>query len=527
MKRHPIGWVVVTLLLMWTLPAASQSLNLPKSEYVVGEEIVAEYVTGSDRDTPRPWVGVFRISDSTRLTYTWLSDTQSGIVSLRAPAEPGTYELRMVRGDDVIARSRFETIVTPVPQALTINKREFVVGETLEVQVTLPEGRYYYYPWIGLFQPGDAAAGGAAVGERRLHWQNVQDGAKLSFTVPSLPGRYELRLHDRNREYYILDTIQFSVYVNQAPGALALNQETFTVGEPISLFVDLPEGRHLYYPWIGLYTTTDDAPGGAQSVGHRVTHRQVSADGELTLNAPHLPGRYEFRLYDRNEDRYVLDSISFDVEVPPLPGALSLDTSTYVVGEEITLRTTLPSGRYYHYPWIGLFSLTDSVAGGARIDPDRLTSRNVPEDGLLRLQAPTLPGRYEFRLYDRNENRFLLDTIQFDVEVTPTPGAIRLTKDVFIVGETIDVSTNLEANRHYHYPWVGMFTVADSTEAGAPIDPTLLTQRNASPTERLTFTAPPHPGTYEFRLYDRNSNRYLLDRTTFQVVAPPALHLAV
>src|SRR5690606_7768975 len=175
--------------------------------------------------------------------------------------------------------------------------------------------------------------GGAAIADRRIAWHRVKDGDIATFTAPSLPGEYEVRLYDRDEARYILDQRKIAVYVDPTPGALSLSKRTFVVGEAITLSVDLPEGRYLSYPWVGLFDPSREVSGGAERARVRLAWERVSRDGTITFQAPNVPGHYEFRLYDRDGDGFVLDTITFDVVAPPVPGALSIEKDTYVVGE--------------------------------------------------------------------------------------------------------------------------------------------------------------------------------------------------
>src|SRR5690606_24153099 len=125
--------------------------------------------------------------------------------------------------------------------------------------------------------------------------------------------------------------------------------------------------RYLSYPWVGLFDPSREVSGGAERAPVRLAWERVSRDGTITFRAPNVSGHYEFRLYDRDADGFILDTITFDVVAPPIPGALTIDKDTYVVGETISLHASLPPGRYYNYPWVGLYSLEGTAQGGAGI----------------------------------------------------------------------------------------------------------------------------------------------------------------
>ena len=125
------------------------------------------------------------------------------------------------------------------------------------------------------------------------------------------------------------------------PDALALPQEVFAVGEPIVLQVTLPEGHYYSGPWVGLYASGYVAPGGALSGERRVWYSNINTDTRrLALQAPEEPGPYELRLYDRDDEEYILAIVGFAVQDPrrsstagdtvrftPLPGGSLIEFS--------------------------------------------------------------------------------------------------------------------------------------------------------------------------------------------------------
>ena len=506
------------------VPPARSALSLERDRYVVGEKMQLRIELPEDREYSYPRVGMYRsgrrvegggVVEAGRLKWEAAS---TGPLTWTAPAKPGEYEIRLFDRNDYhrygLARVQFTTYVPPAPDVLSMAKNEYISGEKITLKVNLPGGRHYKYPWVGIYRIGEDLEGGAKAETYRITDKRVKE--KMGWTAPSAPGEYEFRVFDRDDDgRYGLDRIRFTVVVTPTPGALALDKETYVVGEPMDLTVNLQEGRHYKYPWIGLYSIGGPLEGGAEDETYRKTDKRVKE--KMTWNAPSSPGQYEFRLFDRDNDgRYRLDSIRFTVVITPPPGALSLEKKKFVVGAAFDLTVNLPEGRYYHYPRVKLYRLGEQVAGGAVDEAWWLDTEHVEET--LSFKAPKSPGRFEFRLYD-SDRHYVLDRIGFSTYVSPALGAMSLEKRDYVVGEKFELRVNLPEGRYYNYPRVKLYRTGGRVEGGAVDETWWLDTETVK--ERISFTAPKSPGRYEFRLYDRN-RRYVLDRIAFATHVPPA-----
>lgn len=510
------------------------ALRTDKSDYIGGEKISVFLRKEENRYYGNGWIGIFKqgrhseggasIADE-RIDYQRFPESGKAAI-FTAPLHPGTYEFRLFDRDGwqyILDRTAVKVTIPPTPGVMSLEKKIFVVGEPLSLSVQLQKDRQYGNAWIGLYRSKREAPGGGRMAGNRLTYQRVNTNTeRLKFTTPSSPGNYHFRLYDRDSGYYGLDNLSFEVVVPPTPGVMSLEKEIFTIGEPLKLNVQLETGRHYGNAWIGLYKAASEAPGGALIEGSRITYQRINLKTELlNFTTPSSPGRYEFKLYDRDSGHYQLDQIAFNVEVPPTPGVMKLAEPSFVVGTPVVLSVKLEPNRHYGNAWIGLYRKEREASGGGKVDRHRLTYQRVnPKTEQLTFTAPGGPGTYEFRLYDRDSNHYLLDKLDFKVTVPQTPDVLSLDKEQYVTGEPLRLAVKLQAGRHYGNAWVGLFRKTRYNEDGARTDGARVTYQRASlKTTELVWTTPIDPGAYEFRLYDRDSRHFQLAAAPFTVVA--------
>jgi Ca-activated chloride channel family protein len=103
-------------------------------------------------------------------------------LTLRAPDEPGDYEVRYV-----MAQSN----TSLASEALTVN----AVTARLQVPSEVAAGSVFEVSWQGPDNPQDllAVAERGAPEGRHLNWQYARDGTPLTLRAPDEPGDYEVR----------------------------------------------------------------------------------------------------------------------------------------------------------------------------------------------------------------------------------------------------------------------------------------------------------------------------------------------
>jgi len=520
------GLLACVAALFISTPTLAQTLDLSADQVVIGAKLQGHYSVPEGKDQPHFGIGLRRKGQE---TYYWkqsVPKAERGTMDLKSPADPGQFEAVLYdENREIYAVSAFSAIVTSTPNALQLDKNDYIAGEKIYVSVHKEQNRFYGNGWVGMFRQGSHGEGGASTADARITWQRLPPPDQpLVFTAPSNPGTYEFRLFDRDNWYYMLDRIAVTVAMTATPGAMVLDKETFVIGEPLTLSVQLETNRHYGNAFIGLYKTEREAPGGGKVNRSRLTYQRVNTKTQrLKFTTPTTPGLYEFRLYDRDATHYMLDSIPFEVIVPTTPGAISLPKDIFTIGEAIALQVQLEPGRHYGNAWIGLYRSGRVVPGGAKVERERLTYQRVKiETEQLLFTAPTAPGDYEFLLFDRDASHYGLDRLAFKTVVPPTPGVMSLVKDTFTIGEAIPLQVQLETGRHYGNAWIGLYRKRREGAGGGYVARKRHTyQRVSVKTEQLTYTAPDWPGTYEFRLYDRDAGHYLLDTLEFRIEVPP------
>jgi len=518
---------------------APGALAVAEGPYAIGAPItVAVKIPDGIYRDGGAWVGLFRPAyeapGGARVGEERVAWQRAGeSMAFAAPDWPGTYEFRLFDRDAneyEIDRAGIRVEAPAAEGALRLPKERFVAGEAFDLAVALPDRRTLRSPWVELVRAADGGGAFARRPVQRIHWRHAESGA-LRFTAPEWPGRYEFRLFDReiwDDAFELgIDRIAFEVFLPRAPETMRLPKERFAVGERIEIAVRLPEGRYLHNPWIGLYRTAVDVPGGARlEVSHLAT--RAAADGTVLFDAPEWPGRYEFRFFDRDlwddSGEYGLDRVAFETYAPAAPGALRLPKQVFEIGERIEVQVALPGNRYLRNPWIGLFNI-DAPAEGEAPRQSALHRAEPATEGTVVFVAPNATGRFELRLFDRDiwadAWEYRLDQVSFETVAKPARGAMRIAKEEYAAGETIEIELVYPEGRFRHQPWIGLFHSITRTPEGAVRD---LVRRKDAPAENgiVRFAAPEWPGEYEFRLYDRAGDPYLIDRAAFRSVVPAA-----
>lgn len=519
-------WMIAAL---WSVPLWAQSLEVAGNRFPIGVAVDMAVTLPEVENLPSFELGIAP-AGTTRVTVKErFYKAGREVRQVRVPEEPGRYEVVLRQQDGgVVQIIPIETVFRPQPGLLQVSDTQVSGGGTVTVSATIPEGVYRASPWVGLFATGRNAEGGASIADHRLRWDNLpKDGAPLTLRMPPWKGTYEVRLFDRSGGTYVLDAAQITVIEDPAPGIMAIDQEVYEVGQPVTVTVTLDKERQFDSPWIGMYDINTDQPGGALRQEVRLRWDWLNKKTlQMTMPAPNYPGTFELRLSPTGGTwRRVLDTVTFRTQVSPQPGALGLEQTDFVVGQRITVPVQLAEGTFTSSAWVGLFETSpEPTPGQAPRSLARLTYEWVPRDGSpLSFNAPAWPGTYELRLYDRNERRFVLDRQTITVTAPPTPGVLSSDQPTYEVGTPITVTAQLEPDRYYGGAYVGLYRLgSDDVPGGAEEHDTRAQWARVKPGEPVTLGAQNRPGDYEIRLYDRDSRGFVLDTLPIRVVASPA-----
>ncbi len=365
---------------------------------------------------------------------------------LRAPAEPGLYQVRYVF-DETDETAGFAPV-------------EVIDGN---VTVSAPEtaivGSDFTVSWTNAIDANDYVTVVAAGAEEGTYgdYQRVRDRDDETLTSPSEPGLYEVR--------YILEQGDRTMAVS----ALEVTEAAITVSAP----KQVTTGARFDVSWTGAANGNDyvtivpvDADEGTYG-----DYQRVRDNEEDTLTAPGQPGLYEVRYVLEEGDRTMAATT---VEV------VSADVTVSAPEEAVT-------GAEFEVSWTGAVNPQDYVTivpmgadEGTYGDYQRVSDVETET-----LTAPAAPGLYEVR--------YVLEEDQSTLASQP----IEVVEPEVTVSAPSEVTTGAQ----FEVSWTGTVNSNDYVtivEAGAE-EGTYGEYQRVRDAESDTLTAPGQPGLYEVR----------------------------
>ncbi len=414
---------------------------------------------------PRDYVTIVPADaeDGAYADYDRLENRTEG--ELRAPAEPGLYEVRLQldAGDRVLARTPVEVVDADVTVSAPA---QVVVGSAFPVTW---QGEGLHPRDYVTIVPAGSADGTYA------DYDRMQGRSEGELRAPAEPGLYEVRLQldvgDRVLARTPVEVVDAEVAVS-APAQVVVG----------SAFPVTWQGEGLHPRD---YVTIVPA-GSADGTYADYDRMQGRSEGEL--RAPAEPGLYEVRLQLDAGDRVLART---PVEV--MDGNVSLDGPDRArAGAEITLS------------WTGAIHPRDYIAIVPRGTPDGEQSgyRRLQDEDQATFTAPAEPGAYEIRYHldrgDRVMARRPLEVLAADAPIDEgaglmVPGTAR-PGDIVTVWWTIEAG---DADRRValaradapDFTWITVHHVGDETET--------------------VIKLPDEPGQYEVRFLDLQSQSVL------------------
>jgi len=316
----------------------------------------------------------------------------------------------------------------------------------------------------------------------------------------------------------VMGLVLIPVFVQSAQGAeLRLEKTRFAPGESIRVsFTASPD--YAANAWVGIIPS--DVPHGSEAVNdqHDVTYQYLNkrTSGELTFVAPAQPGSYDFRMNDRDDNGTEVATVSFQVAEPG-KATLRLERNTFMPGESIHV-SFAASPDFAANAWVGIVPSTVAHGSEATNDQNDVAYQylNKRTSGDLTFVAPAQPGSYDFRMNDRDDNGTEVASITFRVgSDQPT---LRLGKETFAPGEEIRISFTASPD----YPanaWVGIIpsSVQHGSEAVNDQNDIAYQYLNKRASGELIFKAPMQPGTWDFRMNDRDDNGTEVASVSFRI----------
>jgi fatty acid-binding protein DegV len=212
---------------------SSVSLSINKSVVEPGEEFTVSFSV--DPALPEnAWIGIVpsnikhgseSLNDQHDLTYQYIQKRTSGTMTFKAPATPGSFDIRFNDTDNnglelafvsftVAARaSAYPAAISQNEAFLRLDKNSFQPGEPIKVYFTALSN-YAADAWIGII-PSQIAHGSEALNDQHdLAYQyiNKRTSGEMTFNAPSRPGSYDFRMNDTDKNGREVASITFFVY---------------------------------------------------------------------------------------------------------------------------------------------------------------------------------------------------------------------------------------------------------------------------------------------------------------------------
>lgn len=205
------------------------NVTLDKTMYAPEEAISASYEIVDQVDSSA-WMGILPSDtahgeesegDKHDLTYQKFHGELTGTMTFNAPAEPGSYDVRVyssdadgkelfsvsfeVKADEVEAEEGEEDAeeseeaeeTEEEGPTLELESTEYEAGAEITVNFTTPEG-YDTSAWVGLI-PSDIEHGKEELNDEHdleYRYLHGETSGTLSFTAPTEPGSYDFRMNE-------------------------------------------------------------------------------------------------------------------------------------------------------------------------------------------------------------------------------------------------------------------------------------------------------------------------------------------
>lgn len=213
-----------------------------------------------------------------------------------------------------------EPTTTPAPVAaglqadVQLDKETYRPGE--QINVTVIGADLSADGWVGIVPP-DVAHGSEATNDQYdLDFRKLEELSGINMAAPLQPGRYEMRLNDKDDDGKEVAARGFEVK-GEAPSQvkLELSAESYKPGETILVHFETPAGFDRS-AWIGVVPSVVEH--GQESVNDEndagYVHLAGRTLGQVELVAPPEPGSYDIRLNDNDSDGKEVASVTFAVK---------------------------------------------------------------------------------------------------------------------------------------------------------------------------------------------------------------------
>ena len=200
---------------------------------------------------------------------------------------------------------------------LMLDKADYRMGEDIHVLFSAPEG-LGTNAWIGII-PANIAHGSESVNDQHdLTYQYIKNRKSdvMTFVAPRKPGLYDIRMHNTDNDGVEIAFAQFRVLDESgAKQMLRLKKTIFSPGEEIEVAF-MAEKHFKKNAWIGILPSNIKHGSEAHNDKYELTYQYIDGklSGVMKFKAPAKPGKYDFRMHDRDDSGKEVAYVSFLVK---------------------------------------------------------------------------------------------------------------------------------------------------------------------------------------------------------------------
>lgn len=364
--------------------AQSRSITAPASATVGAKVQVAWQGAAEERD----FITIVP-ADAPEGRYLGYEYTRQSPVTLTAPQQPGSYEVRYLGA------------AAPYP---TLARSPITIVDataTFSAPASVPAGEELVFEWTGPDNERDfigLVKADAAEGTYSGPYDYTSKGSPLKLRAPDAPGEYELRYMMASSPYRTLGRARVTV---TATAASLTAPASVAAGSPFSIEWQGPDNPRDFITIV---------PAGAPDREYDA-YVYTSAGNPASLAAPEVAGRYEIR-YLTGQAYATLATAA--ITVTPVSATLEAPA-------------TAPARDVVEVTWEGPGNATDYVIllpAGAANDANG-NYAYVSRGKTLRIATPDAPGEYELR-YLTGGQRITLGKRPITIAPRAAPGTLRV-----------------------------------------------------------------------------------------------------
>ncbi len=278
--------------------------------------------------------------------------------NVRAPDEPGAYELRYSSGKTRATLGRLPITVTAA-EAMLEAPPTVVAGSAIKVTWTGPDNQNDYITVV---------ATGTEEGKHG-NYAYTRKGSPANVRAPDTPGAYELR-YSTGQDRATLAMLPITV----TEASVSLDAEpTAVAGSSITVTWSGPDNQNDYITIVASGTEE----------GKHGNYTYTRKGSPTKVRAPDEPGAYELR-YSNGQSRSTL---------------VALPITVTAATAELEAPPVVPAGQNFQVTWTGPDNQNDHIT---IVSPDTEEGKHgnytyTRKGSPLKLKAPDQPGSYELR----------------------------------------------------------------------------------------------------------------------------------